>query len=95
LISVEGLDEFVDKIVRKHNVHPEEVDEVFSRDPLIRRLEGGNVKGEDLFIAFGTTYPGRYLAILFVQKSYKRALVISAREMTKAERKKYGKRKTA
>lgn len=86
------LDEFVDKIIRKHHVYPEEVEEIFSRDPLIRRLESGQVKGEDLFIAFGTTNPGRYLTVLFVRKKDKRALVISAREMTKAERKKYGKR---
>ncbi len=86
------LDEFVDKIIRKHNVFPEEVKEIFSRDPLIRRLESGHMKGEDLFIAFGTTNPGRYLTVLFVRKKDKRALVISAREMTKSERKKYGKK---
>jgi len=86
------LDEFVDKIIRKHHVLPEEVEEIFSRDPLIRRLESGQVKGEDLFIAFGTTNPRRYLTVLFVRKKDKRALVISAREMTKGERKKYGKR---
>ena len=86
------LDEFVDKIIRKHHVYPEEVEEMFSRNPLIRRLESGKVKGEDLFIAFGTTNPGRYLSVLFVRKRNKRALIISAREMTKGERKKYGKR---
>lgn len=86
------LDEFVDKIIRKHRVSPEEVEEVFSRDPLIRRVETGKVKGEDLFVAFGTTDSGRYLTVLFVRKKDKRALVISAREMTKSERRKYGKR---
>ena len=86
------LDEFVDKIIRKHNVYPEEVEQMFSRHPLIRRLEGGRVKGEDLFIAFGRTNPGRYLSVLFVCKKDKRSLVISARDMTKRERKKYGKR---
>ena len=86
------LDEFVDKIIRKHGVYPEEVEDVFSRNPLIRRLEGGHVKGEDLFVAFGTTTSGRYLSVLFVRKTKKRALVISAREMTKAERKRYGKK---
>ena len=86
------LDEFVDKIIRKHHVYPEEVEEMFSREPLIRRLEGGHVKGEDLFIAFGTTNPGRYLSALFVRKKDKRAMVISARDMNKRERKKYGKR---
>ena len=42
------IDKFVDKIIRKHNVYPEEVEEMFSKNPSIRRLEGGNVKGEDL-----------------------------------------------
>jgi uncharacterized protein len=86
------LDEFVDKIIRKHNVFPEEVEDVFSTNPLIRRMESGHVKGEDLFVGFGTTTSGRYLSVLFVRKTKKRALVISAREMTKAERKKYGKK---
>lgn len=86
------IDKFVDKIIRKHHVYPEEVEEVFSRNPLIRRLEKGSVKGEDLFIAFGVTIPGRYLAVLFVRKMDKRALVISDREMSKGERKRYGKR---
>jgi len=86
------LDKFVDKIIKKHNVSPEEVEEVFSMDPTIRRLEGGHVKGEDLFITFGRTDSGRYLSVLFVRKKGKRALVISARDMTKGERKKYGKK---
>ena len=85
------IDKFVDKIIQKHHVYPEEVDELFSGNPLIRRLENGRVKGEDLFIAFGTTIPGRYLTVLFVRKMEKRALVISAREMSKSERKSYGK----
>ncbi len=86
------LDQFVDKIIGKHNVYPEEVEEMLSKDPSIHRLEGGHVKGEDLFIAFGRTNAGRYLSVLFVRKKDKRALVISARDMTKRERQKYGKR---
>ncbi len=86
------IDEFVDKIIGKHSVYPEEVEEMFSRGPLIRKLEGGNVKGEDLYIAFGRTESGRYLNALFILKKDKRALVISARDMTKRERKRYGKK---
>ncbi len=85
------LDEFVDKIIRKHNVSPEEVEDVFSGNVFVRRLEGGKVKGEDLYIAFGKTTAGRRLTILFVRKIDKRALIISARDMTKRERKTYGK----
>jgi len=86
------LDRFVDKIIRKHNVYPEEVEEIFYKDPLLRRLERGHVEGEDLFVGFGRTNAGRYLSVLFVLKENKRALVISARDMTTSERKKYGKR---
>ena len=86
------LDEFVDKIIRKHGVYPEEVEEVLSGNVAIRKLEGGKIKGEDLYIAFGRTAAGRYVTVLFVRKRYKRALVISARDMTKRERKTYGKK---
>jgi uncharacterized DUF497 family protein len=86
------IDKFVDKIINKHNVYPEEVEDLLSQSPLIRKLEGGNVKGEDLYIAFGRTSGGRYLSVLFVRKKDKRALIISARDMTKKERKTYGKK---
>jgi uncharacterized DUF497 family protein len=84
-------DEFVDKIIRKHNVLPEEVEEALSGNAKIRKLEGGHVKGEDLYVAFGKTAAGRYLTILFVRKKDRRALIISARDMAKGGRKAYGK----
>ncbi len=86
------IDKFVDKIISKHNVYPDEVEEVLSKRPLILKLEKGNVKGEDLYVAFGNTNAGRYLTILFVKKGNSRALVISARNMSKKERKRYGKK---
>ena len=86
------IDKFVDKIIGKHNVFPEEVEEVLSNQPLIFKLEKGNVKGEDLYVAFGKTDESRHLTILFVKKKNKRALVISARDMSKKERKRYGKK---
>jgi uncharacterized DUF497 family protein len=85
------LDRFVDKIIRKHNVYPDEVEELFSSKPMIRKVEKGDVKGKNLYIAFGKTNGGRHLSVLFVRKKEKRALVISARDMTSKERKKYGK----
>ncbi len=86
------IDKFADKIISKHNVYPEEVEEVLSNNPLIRKLEKGKVKGESLYISFGQTDTGRYLAVLFVRKKYKRALIISARDMSTKERKRYGKK---
>ncbi len=85
------LDRFVDKIIGKHNVYPDEVEEVLSSKPTIRKIEKGDVKGENLYIAFGKTNGGRPLSVLFVRKKDQRALVISARDMTSKERKKYGK----
>jgi uncharacterized DUF497 family protein len=78
------------RIVGKHNVYPEEVEEVLSSKPTIRKVEKGDVKGENLYIAFGKTNGGRHLGVLFVRKKGRRALVISARDMTSKERKKYG-----
>ena len=85
------LDRFVDKIIGKHNVYPDEVEEVLSSKPTIRKMEKGDVKEENLYIAFGKTNGGRPLSVLFVRKKDQRALVISARDMTSKERKKYGK----
>ena len=79
------------EVCSKHNVYPDEVEEVLSKRPLILKLEKGNVKGEDLYVAFGNTNAGRYLTTLFVKKKNGRALVISARDMSKKERKRYGK----
>jgi uncharacterized DUF497 family protein len=87
------LDQFVDKIIRKHHVHPGEIEEVFAKIGYVRKIEDGDVKGEDLYIAFGRSDSGRYLAVLFVLKKGNRALVISARDMSKRERKSYAKGK--
>jgi len=85
------IDKFVDKIIGKHNVYPEEVEEVLSNQPTILKLEKGNVRGEDLYVAFGKADSGRHLTILFVKKKNGRALIISARDMSKKERRRYGK----
>jgi len=44
---------------------------------------------EDLYLILGQTDAGRYLAAFFVYTKDGRGLVISARDMTKAERRKY------
>jgi len=84
---------FVDKIISKHNVYPYEVEELFAKKPITRKHQKGDVKGEDLYIAFGQTDSGRKLAVLFIRKKGKYALVISARDMTKREKRSYGKRR--
>ena len=81
----------VDKLVRKHQVETDEVEVVFSNRPRYRHLERGDVEGEDLYAAFGRTQAGRYLTVFFIYKTTREALVVSARDMTRKERKTYGK----
>ena len=82
-----------DKIIRKHQVWSEEVEEVLLAQPHVRFVERGHRPGEDLYAAFGQTESGRYLAIFFILKESGVALVITAREMTRKERKTYGRKK--
>ncbi|MDJ0687469.1 MAG: hypothetical protein QNJ41_03070 [Xenococcaceae cyanobacterium MO_188.B32] len=81
--------QFVEKLALKHNVTINEVEEVLFSRPHIRKARKGRVKGEDLYVAYGQTYSGRYLVIFFVCKNLISALPISARDMTGAERKYY------
>lgn len=84
------LDEFTDKLEVKHGVYPDEVEEIFANQPLIRKIEKGRVSGENLYRALGQTASGRYLVVIFVYKPATRsALVISARDMDYKERKSY------
>jgi hypothetical protein len=47
------------------------------------------VEGEHVFNALGKTQYGRYLSVFFIKKSGKRALILTARDMNRAERKRY------
>lgn len=82
----------IDKLLWKHHVTTDEVEEVFNRSPRYRFLEEGDVEGEDLYSALGRTEAGRYLTVYFLHKVTGDALVISARDMTKKERRLYGKK---
>jgi len=83
------LDELVGKIEAKHGVFQGEVDEVFSRKPKIRRMKKGRFRGEDVYRALGRTEAGRYLAVFFIHKRTGAALILSARDMDRKERKIY------
>ncbi len=87
------LSQFEDKIIIKHGVLPREAEEVLLNRPKIRMAERGKVPGENLYKALGQSYDGRYLLVIFVYKPQDRAaLVISARDMDRKERKHYGKK---
>jgi uncharacterized DUF497 family protein len=86
------LPDIIEKLESKHRVLPEEVEEVFFNRPHFRFVEKGHVAGEDVYIALGQTDGGRYLSVFFIHKPGNLALVISARDMDAAERKRYGRK---
>ena len=86
------LEEIEDKIIRKHQVRPVEVEQALQNQPHIRFIERGQRPNEDLYAAFGQTDGGRYLAVYFILKPANVALSITARDMTDKEKRAYGKR---
>lgn len=86
------LDEIIDKIESKHNVTQAEVEEVFAGRPKIKRMLRGRFHGEDVYRALGQTQAGRYLTVFFIHKITGEALILSARDMDKKEKKNYGKK---
>ena len=89
LYEVIWKERFVKKIADKHAVTTEEVEDVLFSNPHVRKAEKGRVKGEDLYVAYGQTKAGRYLVVFFIRKPRAAALPISARNMTRAERRYY------
>jgi uncharacterized DUF497 family protein len=83
------LREVVEKLLDKHHVSPEEVEEVFFNQPRFRFHEKGHVQGEDMYTSMGQTDAGRYLIVFFILKRSNHALIISARDMTRNERRRY------
>jgi uncharacterized DUF497 family protein len=86
------LREVVDKLAWKHHVSTDEVEQVFGGKPKFRFVEKGERKGEDVYAAFGRTRVGRYLAVLFIWKTTKDALILTARDMASKERRQYAKK---
>ena len=94
-MRIEGvvwLRNVVDKLAVKHHVETDEVEEVLNNRPKFRLVEKGKRRGENVYMALGQTDAGRYLAILFIYKRTKEALVLSARDMAAKERRQYGKK---
>jgi uncharacterized DUF497 family protein len=83
------LEEIIEKLERKHHVRQEEVREVFANRPKFRFVEKGHYPGENVYAALGQTNAGRHLIVFFVCKQNRSALILSARNMTPTERKKY------
>lgn len=86
------LDDVIDKLAIKHNVRQNEVLEVLSNQPYFLFVEKGHRSGENVYAALGQTNNGRSLIIFFVYKKDGRAIILSAREMTPSERRRYEQR---
>ncbi|MCH8296337.1 BrnT family toxin [Candidatus Poribacteria bacterium] len=86
------LTQFVEKLERKHSVTIEEVEEVFVNRPRFRFVAKGQRSGEDVYSAMGQTDAGRYLIIYFILKPHSRALIVSARDMDRKERRQYARK---
>lgn len=87
------LPDIVEKLATKHNLTTDEVEEVFFNRPWFRFVERGYRGGEDVYAALGQTDPGRYLVVFFINKPRNTALIVSARDMDKKERKHYERKK--
>jgi hypothetical protein len=82
----------IDKLTWKHNISEIELRQVFNNHPQMRLIEKGKIKGENLYAASGRTDAGRYLLIFFILKKNRKALIVTARDMTERERRKYAKK---
>jgi len=89
ILGLIWLEEIVEKLEVKHRVVPDEVEQVFRKQPRIRRMNKGQYRGEDVYRALGQTDAGRYLVIFFIHKVTNEALILSARDMDDKERRGY------
>ena len=85
------LERFVEKLEVKHGVSVEEVEDLFgNRTELrVKKVRKGRHRDEHVHRSLGRTSAGRYLAVFFILKSNRKALVISARDMDEMERRSY------
>lgn len=80
-----------EKLEFKHHLTAAEARQALLNHQRIRFAEKGHIPGEDVYVAFGRTWGGRYLSVFFVYKpGTATAIIISARDMTSNERKRYG-----
>lgn len=89
IVRIIWLEDIADKLLWKHNVEEIEVIEIFENKPRFQYKEKGYKPGEDVYAAFGQTNSGRLLIVFFVYTNDKRAIIVSARDITEKERKKH------
>ncbi|WP_343426755.1 BrnT family toxin [Candidatus Amarolinea dominans] len=82
-----------EKLEAKHGVTDREARQVLLGRSRIRFAEKGHTDGENVYVSFGHTMGGRYLAVFFIYKpTSQTAVIISAREMSERERRTYGRK---
>ncbi|MEW6667550.1 MAG: BrnT family toxin [Thermodesulfobacteriota bacterium] len=86
------LPDIIEKIIVKHHVTPDEAEGIFFSRPTYRFVESGYTKGEDIYSAMGQTDSGRYLIVFFILKPHNAALILTARDMDRKERRLYERR---
>lgn len=94
-MRIEGFiwfEDVVEKLLAKHRVTQSEVEEVFSNSPAFRFVEKGHRPKENVYAALGQSDAGRRLICFFVHKLGNQALILSARDMTGSERRRYEKK---
>lgn len=89
IVDIIWFPQVIDKLDWKHDLTPEEVEEVLFGKPMYRKVQRGHINGEDLYAAFGRTDAGRYLSVFFIYKLTREALILSARDMDDKERRQY------
>ncbi|MCP4664312.1 MAG: BrnT family toxin [bacterium] len=89
IVDIIWLPSVIDKLAWKHNILPEEIEEVLFDKPGYRKVQKGHIPGEDLYSALGQTHSGRYLIVFFVYKATREALILSARDMEPKERRRF------
>jgi uncharacterized DUF497 family protein len=79
----------VEKNWRSHQVHAAECEQVFFNEPLLALEDPGHSRQEPRFYALGQADSGRLLFVAFTLRDTL-IRVISARDMSRKERKVYG-----
>lgn len=86
------LDSVIEKISTKHSVSCDEVCQIVQRRAMFRFVEKGHRRDENVYAALGRTEAGRYLVVFFIHKPDHRILILTARDMTVVERRRYEKK---
>lgn len=73
---------------KRHGVTPSEAEQVFFNTPLVCGDDRGHSGAEERFYALGQTDDGRTLFVAFTMRG-RRLRVVSARDMSRKERKVY------